>query len=611
MKNKKKTAICLAAALLAAGPATAMGPGMVYAAEGNMMRADLSSVAQGQILADLWTNRSMYNPGETIAATAQFGGGAAGVYRAEIFLNHLGETAWQTQMEVNGGAGSFNFSFTAPGEDFKGYSLEVYLYQGENLADCAVTGVDVSSDWNVFPRYGYVTKMDQSPEQVRQTLERLKKHHINGLFYYDVFDAQEKPLAGTVENPAESWNTLNNSLAKKQTILDTISIGHEMNMKSFFYNLIFGAYDHYEAAGVSPEWGMYTDQRHQDQDVHDISGIGWETEKFWLMNPANRDWQDYYIRIHKDLFSVFPYDGIQVDSLGPRGDRFDYYGNPIQLDNAYVPMLNRLVDELGKKVIFNPVSAYGMEPQLKAVDYDIVYMEVWPSDTPNYEALKEKVDQIYKSSGGRKGTVIAAYMNYNASKSENFNTPSINYVNAVLTSAGASHLELGDTGMLSSEYYPGNSMGISPQLEEDVRNQYSYMVAYENLLRGTGLTEVRDETFVGGNRTASDFKPGNITSFTKIKKEAGDPDREVLHLLNFDGAAHDSWVDKGLAQTAPHIKENQSVRHACQGTPKRVWAASPDFREGAAVELDFTAENGYVTFELPYLEYYTMVVMEY
>ena len=118
-----------------------------------------------------------------------------------------------------------------------------------------------------------------------------------------------------------------------------------------------------------------------------------------------------------------------------------------------------------------------------------------------------------------------------------------------------------------------------------MRNQYSYMVAYENLLRGTGLTEVRDETFVGGNRTASDFKPGNITSFTKIKKEAGDPDREVLHLLNFDGAAHDSWVDKGLAQTAPHIKENQSVRHTCQGTPKRVWAASPDFREGAAVEL--------------------------
>lgn len=57
--------------------------------------------------------------------------------------------------------------------------------------------------------------------------------------------------------------------------------------------------------------------------------------------------------------------------------------------------------------------------------------------------------------------MIAAYMNYDAPKSENFNTPSINYVNAVLMSAGASHLELGDTGMLSSEYYPGNSMQIT------------------------------------------------------------------------------------------------------------------------------------------------------
>ena len=473
-----------------------------------------------------------------------------------------------------------------------------------------MTGVDVSSDWNVFPRYGYVTKMDRPAEDVAQALERLKNHHINGLFYYDVFDTQEKPLAGTVENPAESWNTLNKSLARKQTLLDTIQIGHELNMKSFFYNLIFGTYDNYQEAGVSPEWGMYCDQRHQEQDVHDISGIGWETEKFWLMNPANRLWQDYYIKVHQELFSVYPYDGIQVDSLGPRGNRYDYEGNEIQLDNAYVPMLNRLVEELGKKVIFNPVSAYGMEPQLKAVDYDIVYMEVWPSDTPDFAAMKEKVDEIYQSNGGRRGTVIAAYMNYDAPKSENFNTPSINYVNAVLMSSGASHLELGDTGMLSSEYYPGNSMQITSGLAEDIRRGYDFMVAYENLLRGTGLEEVRDETFVDGRRTGSDFKPGNVASFAKVKHQAGEPDREILHLLNFDGASHDSWVDKGLAQTAPKTKQQVRVSHYCTKVPEKIWAASPDCRDGILEELDFTEENGTVTFTLPYLEYYTMVVME-
>ena len=220
------------------------------------------------------------------------------------------------------------------------------------------------------------------------------------------------------------------------------------------------------------------------------------------------------------------------------------------------------------------------------------------------------MDEIYSQNGGKRGTVIAAYMNYDAPKSENFNRPSINYVNAVLMSAGASHLELGDTGMLSSEYYPGNSMQITGRLEQDLRRQYDFLVAYENLLRGTGLTEVRDETFVDGRRTGSDFKPGNVTSFTKVRRQAGEPDREILHLLNFDGAAHDSWVDKGLAQTAPRIRQQVTVSHYCSRVPEKIWAASPDYQGGIRQEIPFNEKDGTVTFTLPYLEYYTMVVME-
>ncbi len=610
MKGKSKAAFLLAAVLL--GGAAAPGEPVRAAEENGKMITLEEAENPGKYIQGITINRSMYHPGETVQGSVSIAryAQASGTGKVRLILRHLGNAVWEDERTVNWGTGGVSFAFPAPERDFTGYALEAYLYLDGKLADYEMTGVDVSSDWNVFPRYGYVTRMAQSADEVANALERLKNHHINGLFYYDVFDTQEKPLAGTVENPAESWNTLNKSLAKKQTLLDTIRIGHELNMKSFFYNLIFGTYDNYEQAGVSPEWGMYCDQRHQEQDVHDISGIGWETEKFWLMNPANHFWQDYYIKVHQDLFSVYPYDGIQVDSLGPRGNRYDYEGNEIQLDNAYVPMLNRLVEELGKKVIFNPVSAYGMEPQLKAVDYDIVYMEVWPSDTPDFAALKEKVDGIYKSSGGRKGTVIAAYMNYDAPKSENFNTPSINYVNAVLMSAGASHLELGDTGMLSSEYYPGNSMQITSGLAEDIRRGYDFMVAYENLLRGTGLTEVSDETFVGGRRTGTDFKPGNVTSFTKIKQEEGETEREILHLLNFEGAAHDSWVDKGLAQTAPRIREQVTVSHHCTKAPSRIWVASPDWKDGICREVEFTQKNGTVTFTLPYLEYYTMVVME-
>lgn len=611
MRRKRAVAVCMASFLLAGGIGSATD--LTWAKESDYNLERVAEVEkQGNYLKGISTDKSMYNPGETLKATIKLNNPRGNSWTANVnlILRHLDHVVWQQQTQIDMSVNQFTCSIPTPSEDFTGYSLEAFLYEGEGLVDFAMTGVDVSSDWNVFPRYGYVTKMDLPPEEVQKNLERLKDHHINGLFYYDVFDTQEKPLAGTVENPSETWNTLNRSEAKKQTVLSIINQGHSMNIKSFFYNLIFGTYDNYENAGVSPQWGMYKDERHQQQDVHDISGIGWETEKFWLMNPANTQWQDYYIKAHQDLFSVYPYDGIQVDSLGHRGDVFDYEGNPIALDNAYVPMLNRLVKELDRKVIFNPVSSYGMEPQLKAVDYDIVYVEVWPHDVPDFKTMKRTVDDIYKSTQGKKGTVIAAYMNYDAPKSENFNVPSINYINAVLMSAGAGHLELGDTGMLSSEYYPGNSMRISSRLEKDIANQYSFQVAYENLLRGTGLRQVQDHTWISGKKTAGDFKPGNVTSFTKTKSTEGEPDREVLHLLNFDGASHDSWVDKGLAQSAPAIKENQTVRHACTITPRKIWVASPDNREGIMEEVDFTMENGTVTFTLPRLEYYTMVVME-
>lgn len=418
MKGKSRAAMFLAAVLLtgAAAPGT---PVWALEQETAMKQqeagtVDLSQVASpGTYIRQMTTDRSMYSPGETIRAELVFSeaGRGAGSGTLVLVLRHLGRPLWQQEMAIAPASPGVSFQVPAPEKDFTGYSLEARLYLDGTLADYRMTGVDVSSDWNVFPRYGYVTRMDRPAGEVAQALDRLKNHHINGLFYYDVFDTQEKPLAGTVDNPADTWYTLNRSLARRQTLLDTIETGH------------------------------------------------------------------------------------------------------------------------------------------------------------------------YRENGGRRGTVIAAYMNYDAPKSENFNRPSINYVNAVLMSAGASHLELGDTGMLSSEYYPGNSMQITSGLAEDIR-------------RG------------------SDFKPGNVTSFTRIRRQAGEPDREILHLLNFNGAAHDSWVDKGLAQTEPETMEQVTVSHYCTWTPSRIWMASPDYQEGICQEIPFTQQNGTVTFTLPYLKYYTMVVME-
>lgn len=606
MKNRMAAGVIAGAAVLfgAFGPGctgTAYGAAAAETAE----TEELAAVKTGTILVDVYTNRSMYGPGETVEATVELDGGRIPDGAVlQLAARHLDTVVWQQERTLSPGSGREVFSISLPAEDFTGYSLEAYVVNQGQVADYAMSAVDVSSDWSRFPRYGYITKLDhRTDEEIAATLDRLKKHHINGLFYYDVFDSQDKPLAGSVESPDPEWKSLAGQTVDANSLKQTIAMGHDRNMRSFFYNLIFGAYDKYEERGISPEWGLYRDQRHQDQDSHDLGGSNWETPKLWMFNPANKDWQDHFVAAQRELLQVYDFDGLQMDSLGARGKRYDYWGNELELDQTYVPFLERL-KELDTRILFNPVGSYGLQQQLNSGVYDAIYVEVWPGDNKDYFSLKQTLDRIYAVTGGWRGSILGAYMDYNVMKGEPFNLPGILYTNAMMAAAGGSHLELGDTGMLSSEYYPGYSLRISKELEKRVRNYYSFMVAYENLLRGPGLQEIGAKTHIDGVLTSSDAKPGTVYSFTKKKD-----DLTIVQILNYDGASAAAWVDARGVQTAPVAKENVTVTQTVDHEPESIWVMSPDCREGILQQVPFTYSGSEVSFTLPYLEYWDMVVI--
>ncbi|MDR0293216.1 MAG: glycoside hydrolase family 66 protein, partial [Oscillospiraceae bacterium] len=355
------------------------------------------TVMSPNLIADLYTDKSRYAPGETPVLTIELNGGGAPVLEVEIKVRHKLEVVFTTRemITVPAGGAVKDIVLHMPDNDFMGYCAEVYCSAGETLLDYGMTAVDVSSDWNVFPRYGYLTKMNgRAEDESRAVLDRLRRHHITGLFYYDVIDAHDRPLAGTADEPAPSWNTLNHSSASMQTVEDMIRIGHEYNMYSFIYNLIFGAYDDYQRNGVSEEWGLFKDKAHQKQDHHDLSSLRWESARLWLFDPGNPHWQEYYLKVHSDLLKVFDYDGIQVDSLGNRGGLYDYGGNPVALNERYGSLLSRLKTELDTRVLFNAVSGYGLSEQLSAGYSDIIYMEIWPGDGSSYTKLKTETDRI-------------------------------------------------------------------------------------------------------------------------------------------------------------------------------------------------------------------------
>lgn len=578
-----------------------------------------SSIISGRYLHDVYTDKSCYDPGGRAVLISQVYNPGVEPLEAQVryTVKHLGQVMDTLEKTVTidvADTEEVRMVWTAPEEDFTGYSVEVQVLQGEELLDYEMTAVDVSSDWNVFPRYGYLTKFGRrSYEETQELLTELSKYHINGLFYYDHIDRHDKPLAGTPDDPAESWTNLANQEVYKSTIDDLIRVGHQLNMKSFSYNLIFGAYPDYESLGIQTEWGMFKDRTHTEFDFHPLPTT-WKASQIYLMDPANKGWQDYYIQAYKDFLSVFDFDGIQVDSLGARGyPIYDYNGNELQLDLRYSELLDRMTKELDTKIIFNAVSEYGQEDVASKVDLDIMFAEVWPWSHKSYNSLKDAVDNSRRLLGNDRGVVLPAYMDYDIKSSgEEFNLPGVLYTNAVIIASGGQHLELGDNGMLSSEYYPGTTLKMSRDLVKATRNYYTFMTAYENVLRGGGLEEVTTRTYVNDEFCSLTGAQGEIWSFTKVKSEKN---LEVLHLINLQDVENLEWVDRNGTQTAPQVMTNVKVKQYVQKPAASVLVASPDYQQGMMQEVPFTAgsddKGDYIEFEIPHLEYWTMSVIQY
>ncbi len=90
------------------------------------------------------------------------------------------------------------FSWTAPSTDNMGYIVDVYTLSDNKENIHGTIGVDVSSNWKRFPRYGFVGTYDASKtsSQIEHELSFLNRCHINGLQFYDWQNKHHWPLGG-------------------------------------------------------------------------------------------------------------------------------------------------------------------------------------------------------------------------------------------------------------------------------------------------------------------------------------------------------------------------------------------------------------------------------
>ncbi len=546
----------------------------------------------------LSTDKARYVLGEDVVITVAGNLSSS----ALIKFKHLGKMIDELSVSAN------SITWSPAGEDFKGYMAELYDATAGEEKLMATIGIDVSSDWKKFPRYGFLSKFPKLSEtQTESVIANLNRHHINGLQFYDWHYKHHQPLAGTGESPAASWKDIIDRENFRSTIQQYISQAHDRNMKAMFYNLVYGALENASANGVSSSWYMYINKERSGIDKFTLPKPPFVSDILFT-DPSNVDWQNYLNKENQKVYQAYDFDGYHMDQVGNRDKTlYTYSGDVINLPETFKPFIEAAKQAApSKSVVMNAVNQYGQQSIAQA-PVDFLYTEVW-SPNESFNALAQVIKDNNAMSSNTKNTVLAAYINYDlAANTGHFNTPSVLLADAVMFAFGASHLELGEH-MLGKEYFPNDNLQMRNDLRDALITYYDFLVAYQNLLRDGGMFNAVDMQSVNGEVTMKSW-PAVNGKVAVIGKEFND--KQVVHLINFRNATTDQWRDTKGIQVEPASIAQMNVRVSAAKEVKKVWVASPDFDYGASRELEFSQAGGQVSFVLPQLKYWDMIVLEY
>ena len=578
-----------------------------------------ANTKQPKLRYSIETDKCSYCPGDTVTLTLS----TTATTGMRVRYRYLGDVIADTLLS------SRSWTWIAPSEDFRGYMVEVYRSEEDCDNICATIGIDVSSDWTRFPRYGFVATFgsDKTLSKTKSEMKWLNRCHINGVQFQDWHYCHDWPLGGTREDGLwTSYTDIANRTIYTSAIKNYIRMQHERGMKSIFYNLCLGALDGWQERGVEAEWFIFKDQNHTTKDKHDLPD-SWKSD-IYLLNPANEGWLAYLAERNDEVYSFLDFDGYQIDQLGSRGNVYDYNGNSVDLRSGYATFINYMKNRHPeKRLIMNAVSQWGASQIAGTGKVDFLYNEVWGNQAGNsltsgegrFANIKNVIDENCSLSPNLR-TVLAAYMNY-TSDGKNFNTPGIVMADAVMFALGGSHLELGGDHMLCREYFPYSGMKWHSQLEDWMTRYYDFLTAYENLLRDN-WTERTNVKATCSDVTINTWEP-QANQVTLLAREVDG--RQVVHLLNF---THDEtstdvsddymlcWHDNEAKRPWPQRFENLSIKLTGltgMGRLRRIWVASPDYCGGAMQELTdfrYTSSTGTVYLTLPSLQFWTMIVIE-
>lgn len=586
--------------------------------------SDASPGCSRLVIKDVGTDKARYAPGESVQVEIDLDSLACRDLenaRVVVEIQDLGRpisTAEEPISISQSKPDQINTTVTPPKTDFRGYRVEVQIRDAkQRILSYASTAIDVSSSWVRFPRYGYLAHYDQDVPAA-QWIRELNRFHINGVEFYDFQYKHHLPLAPP-ELRKSFWRDVANRPTYGETVFEFLAEARKRNMTTMAYNASYAAYADalHDGSGVKLEWAAWPDAHGPRTEAAikslPLPGTGWATPRLLYMNQDSSGWRQYIFARTQELFAVFPFDGWHIDSFGDPGAfardgaRIDYYQGFASFADAAHAALNR-------PVLVNTVSGRGQDRVAKS-SADFVYSELWPDDQPEYVNILRSADEIHALNPD-KAIVFPAYLHKDLAErlrehpggQIHFDDPAVLLADAVIFSAGAAHLELGDGDrMLSHPYFPADTaITPTPQLLAKVRSYYDFLVAYENPLRD-GAGKANFSISLAGAPQSSDARAGTVWTITRQQSS-----NSIVHLINLTSLKQTGWRDDDLNYPSPRTLHGLRLRVQLPNPRKAGWA-SPDVDHGKWHDLKITQvlqNPGFYEVTIPELSYWTVVIFQ-
>lgn len=512
-------------------------------------------------------------------------------------------------------------------------------------------GLSVEDDWTVFPRYGIVagSPTDQNSilvknlEAYRKELELMKSMNINSYFFYDAYNEATDPFPEGVDSFVQKWNTWSHTQVDTKAVKELVDQVHKSGAVAMLYNMISAdsnpknpalplaalAYNFYDSFGKKGEPMTYTIGDNPTQVYYD---------------PANPDWQKYIAGVMKSAMDRMGFDGWQGDTIGDnRVTDYEHRNSTDEADShmmsdSYASFINAMKDLIGEKyyITINDVNG-GNDDKLAKARQDVVYNELWTnggSVIPGrmqvaYGDLKARIDMVRNKTG--KSLIVGAYMEEpgidytvpggkatngagkDALAGKPLQADATLLVDATVAAAGGYHMSIAALAnanaalnVLQSAYYPTQYLSVAKNTIRKLYNYQQFITAYENLLRGEGVT---NSTQAVSTKNAS----GEILSkdalgvtgdqvWTFAKSGKGFSTVQMINMMGINAGWHN---EEGYADNkTPDAQENLTVRLSLAGktaqeaakiadqvyvTSPDDWATSSMKKAQASLETD---ENG-------------------